>query len=130
MKKALFILLLATTFVACQKEDENGDLSAFWKILEIEDHSTGETINLTEESHFWSIQLNLLEIRQTEEDITYCRFQHTGDSLMVQAVEPQDADLKLWGIYDNTNERYKVLLLNSKNMILNSKYAKIIFKHF
>ena len=54
MKKILFLLFIATTFVACQKEDQNGDLGGFWKIMEIEEHATGTTTYLADKSHFWS----------------------------------------------------------------------------
>ena len=130
MKKIFYILFVAVTFTACQKEDENGDLGAFWKIMEIEEHGTGITTYLADKSHFWAIQLNLLEIRKTYDDRHYCRFQHTGDSLFVQTINNDDTDLKAWGIYENGNERYAVLLLNDKSMILNSKYAKVTFKKF
>ncbi len=130
MKKIISILLLAATLTACQKEDDNGDLGAFWKIMEIEDHTTGEITNLSGKSHFWGIQLNLLEIRKSENYITYCRFQHIGDSLMVQTIGDENTDLKQWGIYENKNERFGIMHLNSKSMILNSKYARIIFRKF
>lgn len=130
MKKILSIFFMAAALVACQKEDENGDLGAFWKILEIKDHATEETINLKEKNRFWGIQLDLLEIRKTELNVIYCRFQHIDDSLMVQTIGDKDVDLKEWGIYKNDNERYKILLLNDKSMILNSKYAQIIFRKF
>ena len=130
MKKILFILFITTTLAACQKKDDNGDLGAFWKIMEIEEHSTGKTTYLAESSHFWGIQLNLLEIRKTNDDRYYFRFQHVGDSLFVQGINEKQADLKLWGIYDNENERYGILHLNDKSMILNSKNAKVTFRSF
>lgn len=130
MKKILYILFASSMFIACQKEDENGDLGAFWKIMSIEEHATGNVSYLADESHFWAIQLDLLEIRKTKDDRYYCRFQHIGDSLMVQTINNDNADLKLWGIYDNSNERYAIELLNSKSMILNSKNARVTFRKF
>lgn len=130
MKKILYILFTATMFIACQKEDENGDLGAFWKVMSVEEHSTGNVAYLTDESCFWGIQLDLLEIRKIKDDKYYFRFQHTGDSLMVQGINNENVDFKLWGIYDNSNERYAVELLNSKSMILNSKNARVTFRKF
>jgi hypothetical protein len=130
MKKILFLLFIATTFVACQKEDQNGDLGGFWKIMEIEEHATGTTTYLTDKSHFWGIQLDLLEIRKSDANRHYFRFQHTGDSLFVQKITNQEADMRLWGIYDNNDERFGVLHLNDKSMILNSRNARITFRSF
>ena len=36
MKKIIIALLVAVTITACQKEDDNGDLGGFWKLLKIE----------------------------------------------------------------------------------------------
>lgn len=130
MKKILYILFTATMFIACQKEDENGDLGAFWKVMSVEEHSTDNVAYLTDESRFWAIQLDLLEIRISRKESCFFRFQHTGDSLMVQAINNENVDLKLWGIYNNSNERYAVELLNSKSMILNSKNARVTFRKF
>lgn len=128
MKKILIFLLAAISFTACQKEDENGELGGFWKIMEIEEEGM-PPISTINEKRFWGIQLHLLEIRVTEEDKHYCRFQHVGDSLFVQTID-DDYDLRAYGIYKNGNERYGVLHLNSKSMILRSKYAKITFRKF
>lgn len=130
MKKIVFILFTAIACTACQKEDNNGDLGSFWKIMTIEEHSTGTTVNLVNESHFWGIQLDLLEIRKTTGIRNYFRFQHVGDSLFVQGINNLESDLKLWGIYDNANERYGVLHLDDKSMILDSKNARITFRSF
>lgn len=128
--KKIFILILATiAFTACQKEDENGDLGGFWKLMEIEEAGAAEALNTKEENRFWGIQLNLLEIRITHEDRHYSRFQHVGDSLFVQTID-DNTDLRAFGIYNNPNERYGVLHLNSKSMILRSKYAKLTFRKF
>ena len=131
MKKILFIFFITIiACTACQKEDSNGDLGAYWKIMSIEEHTSGATHNLVNESNFWGIQLDLLEIRKTTDSRYYFRFQHIGDSLFVQGINTKNAELKLWGIYDNTNERYSVQHLDDKSMILNSKNAKITFRSF
>lgn len=128
MKKVIIALLAAALFASCQKEDENGALGGFWKILEIETPD-GSIENTTNESRFWGIQLNLLEIRPTENSKYYCRFSHVGDSLFVQTINA-DCNLQEFGIYDNKNERYKVEQLSDRRMVLRSKYAKIRFRKF
>ena len=129
MKKIILILLATATFIACQKEDDNGDLGGFWKLLEIEETNSTTPINVADESRFWGIQLNLLEIRLSQYDKHYSRFQHVGDSLFVQTIN-DDTDLRAYGIYNNNNERYGVLHLNRKSMVLSSKYAKLTFRKF
>lgn len=129
MRKIIFLLLATVAFTACQKEDENGDLGGFWKLLEINEENTYTSIDVTEESRFWGIQLNLLEIRIAKNNKHYCRFQHVGDSLFIQTID-DDTDLRAYGIYNNSNERFGVLHLSSKSMILRSKYAKLTFRKF
>ena len=129
MKKIILILLATATFIACQKEDDNGDLGGFWKLLEIEEANSTTPINVADESRFWCIQLDLLEIRLSQYDRHYSRFQHVGDSLFVQTIN-DNTDLSAYGIYNNSNERYGVLHLNSKSMVLRSKYAKLTFRKF
>ena len=129
MKKIILILLATATFIACQKEDDNGDLGGFWKLLEIEEVNSTTPINVADESRFWCIQLDLLEIRLSQYDRHYSRFQHVGDSLFVQTIN-DNTDLSAYGIYNNSNERYGVLHLNSKSMVLRSKYAKLTFRKF
>lgn len=116
-------------FCACQKEDNNGELGGFWKITEIEDFATATTINTTEESRFWGIQLDLLEIRITEYNCHYCRFNQVGDSLFVHTIDDK-TDLKDYGIYDNENERYEIIQLGDRRMVLRSKHAKVSFRKF
>lgn len=128
MKKIIIFLLTTMLFTACQKEDDNGDLGGFWKITEIQEEGM-PPVNTVNENRFWGIQLNLLEIRVTHSEKHYCRFQHVEDSLFVQTID-DDSDLRVYGIYNNGNERYGVVHLNSKSMILRSKYAKVTFRKF
>ena len=128
MKKIIFALLVTALFTACQKEDENGDLGGFWKIIRLDDLAVdNENTDISQESRFWAIQLNLLEIRLSKYDRHYSRFQLTGDSLFVQTID-DNTNLKAYGIYNNADERYKVLQLSNRSMMLRSKYAEITFR--
>ena len=130
MKKIIFALLVTALFTACQKEDENGDLGGFWKIIRLDDLAVdNENTDISQESRFWAIQLNLLEIRLSKYDRHYSRFQLTGDSLFVQTID-DNTNLKTYGIYNNADERYKVLQLSNRSMMLRSKYAEITFRKF
>ena len=117
------MITAATLLCSCQKEDENGDLGGFWKIMERTD-SKGVTTDTKEESLFWRVQLKLMQINNT-----YARFQHTADSLFVQLIDHNGNGLKHFGIY-NKEERFAVEHLDRNGMILKSDSARIRFRKF
>ena len=117
------MIAAATLLCSCQKEDKNGDLGGFWKIMERVD-SKGVTTDTKEESLFWAVQLKLLRIGNT-----YARFQNTGDSLFVQLIEHNGKGLQYYGIY-NKEERFAVEHLDRNGMILKSDSVKLRFRKF
>lgn len=124
MKKAFFtILSLVVLLCSCQKEDKNGDLGGFWKIMETVDYN-GVTTDAKEESLFWRVQLKLLQINNT-----YARFKHTGDSLFVQLIDHNGKGLKNYGIY-GSEERFGVEHLDRNGMVLRSDSVRIRFRKF
>lgn len=124
MKKFLFIILGMTLFTSCQKADHNGDLGGFWKLQQIELAKNDSVINKKQESRFWAIQLDLIQIGSGKG-----RFQHVGDSLYVQMItnitSPND-----YGIFNPKDERFGVIQLNRKRMTLRSKDATLTFSKF
>ena len=52
MKKTIFFLLILTGLISCQKEDHNGDLGGFWKLLQIELTENDSIINKRTENMF------------------------------------------------------------------------------
>lgn len=124
MKKIIFILSLTLFLCNCQKEDDNGDLGGFWKLMEITDKD-GNTENTKEKSLFWRVQLDLIQIGEE-----FGRFQHTGDSLFIRMIYAKGDVLKDYGIYEAEDERFKVLHLNRKVMTLQSKQVKLQFRKF
>ncbi len=125
MKKIIYIILFTTILCSCQKEDKNGDLGGFWKLMEIA-HSDGNIENTKEDSRFWRVQLNLIEIGEHQ----FGRFQHTGDSLFIQMIHAKGDKLKDYGIFNAEDERFEVQHLNRSRMTLKSKYAKLQFRKF
>ena len=124
MKRIVSILAVAILLTACQKEDKNGDLGGFWKLLQIEETATEKVINKRNENCFWSIQLKLIEIKEK-----LGRFQHRGDSLFVQMIETT-GNMSDYGIYNQKNERFRVNHLDRNGMILESKHAVLTFRKF
>ena len=113
-----------TLFTSCQKADHNGDLGGFWKLQQIELAKNDSVINKKQESRFWAIQLDLIQIGSGKG-----RFQHVGDSLYVQMITnitgPND-----YGIFNPKDERFRVIQLNRKRMTLRSKDATLTFSKF
>lgn len=124
MKKIIFILIAATLLIACQKEDENGELGGFWKLMQVEEAMEGNIINTRDSSLFWAIQLDLIQIDEGKG-----RFQHIKDSLFIQMItlpsNPQD-----YGLYNPKDERFGVLHLDRNGLILRSKDATLRLKKF
>lgn len=118
------ITAIAITVASCQKEDDNGDLGGFWKLLQIE-YTDSITIDTKEENLFWGIQLKLIEI-----DEHLGRFQHTGDSLYIQMIDTKSNALIEYGILDATNERFAIERLNRNSMQLKSTTARLRFRKF
>ena len=124
MKKIIFILLGITMLVSCQKEDKNGDLGGFWKLMQIELSENDSVINKKQESYFWSIQLEVIQIGDGKG-----RFQHVGDSLYVQMIimpnKPEE-----YGLFNPSNERFGVIHLDRSRMVLRSMDATLTLKKF
>lgn len=123
-------LILASLFTAsCQKADDNGNLGAFWKLLEVEYHADASKSDHRQQSLFMAVQLNLMQF--SSEGLHYARFQHCGDSLFVQMIGG-DADKKLLDSFgmNGQEQRFYVRKLNDKSMVLESLYSVLSFKKF
>ena len=124
MKKTFFLLITATLLIACQKEDENGELGGFWKLMQVEEARDGNIINTRDYSLFWAVQLDLIQMGYGNG-----RFQHIKDSLFIQMItlpsNPQD-----YGLYNPKDERFGILHLDRNGMILRSMDATLTFKKF
>ncbi len=125
MKKSIFLLFILSLLIcSCQKEDKNGDFGGMWKLLEIV-KSDGTTTDTKENQYFWKVQLELIKIGSQ-----FGRFQNTGDSLFIQMIDPKCPSLKKYGIYNNADERFKILHLDRNGMTLQSSSVKLRFRKF
>lgn len=123
-RKAISLLLCITTLLcSCQKEDRNGDLGGFWKVMQLTPANKAG-IDCKEKSLFWRVQLQLLQIGGE-----YARFGHSGDSLHLQLIGSYNSCLKDYGVYKK-DESYAVLYLDRNGMTLKSDSAEIRFKKF
>ena len=125
MKRLIYIVLGVALLVSCQKEDKNGDLGGFWKLMQIEEVTNDSIIVTRDKDLFWSIQLNLLTTTNGGKG----RFQHTGDSLYIQMIHtPMNA--REIGMYNPKNERFGVQHLDRNGMVLQSKDVVLTFRKF
>lgn len=124
MKKIFTILIACTLLASCQKEDHNGDLGGFWKLMQIENANDSHITNTIHDSRFWAVQLDLIQIGTGKG-----RFQHVGDSLYVQMITKPSSPEK-YGIFNPDDERFGVLHLDRNGMILRSKHATLTFRKF
>ena len=95
-----------------------------WKLLEIE-KPDGSIQNTKENNYFWKVQLKLIDIQGQ-----YGRFQNRGDSLFIQMINPNCPNLKKYGIYNNSDERFEIIKLNRSRMTLKSDSVKLQFRKF
>lgn len=124
MQRALFSIIITLLLLCgCQKEDKNGDLGGFWKMMETVDYK-GVSADLKEKNRFWRVQLELMNIGGV-----YARFQHVSDSLYVQLLEHDGNNLYNYGIYKQ-NEKFAVEHLDRNGMILKSDSVWIRFRKF
>ena len=112
-------------FSSCQKADKNGDLDGFWKLLQIKEFESGTITNTKEVDRFWSVQLDLMTTTGNGKG----RFQHIGDSLFVQMIQIPKKSKEV-GLYNPLDERFGVVHLSAKKMILRSKYVELNFRKF
>lgn len=124
MRRIAILLIGLTMLVSCQKEDKNGDLGGYWKLLQIELADNDSIIDTRNEKRFWAIQLELIQVGSAKG-----RFQHVGDSLYVQMITT-DKNIEKYGLFNPKDERFGVLHLDRNAMILRSEKATLTLKKF
>lgn len=128
MKKILFFLSCMLLLASCQKLDDNGDLGGNWKMLQLEEFERDTVIDTRQDDRFWAIQLDLMQLTGGHTE-GKGRFQHVGDSLYVQMIYIP-VNYRYYGLYNPKDDRFEVIHLDRKKMILKSKYVKLDFRKF
>ncbi|MDR1918074.1 MAG: lipocalin-like domain-containing protein [Tannerellaceae bacterium] len=137
-KKILYYLLLLMLFASCNKAFINGKLDGMWQLMEI-DKSEGERIDAKADRIYYSVQLQLISLRQAGKGQFIGRFVHRGDSLWIH-------DLRIYGVkeedklatkehlapfgFNGISERFAVEELSRSRMVLRSEYATLSFRKF
>ena len=123
-----FILFVSLFTASCQKADDNGELGAFWKLLEVEHHAEASKSDHRLQSLFMAVQLNLMQF--SGNGLHYARFQHQGDSLFVQMIgDADDEFFENFGFY-GPELRFLIERLNRNSLVLKSEHTTLYFKKF
>ncbi len=120
----------------------NGDLDGYWKLCSVDTLATGGTCDFTDQSTFWSVQHNLLTVRDNSDPLAeyIFRFQQTSDSLILKEAKGYDKAygdtlvtnphvLAPFGI-NASEEHFKIHQLSSRYMQLSNDYYHLRFKKF
>lgn len=137
-----------TCLTSCDIEASgNGKLDGFWHLERVDTLATGGVTDYSDRRIFWGVQHKLISVKDYEKESFYCRFQQTGDSLVVNSPHlnhgHQDSgedggDIPMTEVSDNLRncginqleERFRKLRLTNEEMTLVDEKLILIFKRF
>ena len=126
MKRYMIAILLMLIVGACGKMPINGDLDGRWQIMKIE-YASGE--EETPERAYYSVALHTINLMQVGVTSQTGNMVYTGDSLFVEMPISKIENLLPFGM-NGTEQRFGVKELTSKQLVLQSDYARLEFRKF
>ena len=126
MKRYMIAILLMLIVGACGKMPINGDLDGRWQIMKIE-YASGE--EETPERAYYSVALHTINLMQVGVTSQTGNMEYTGDSLFVEMPVSKIENLLPFGM-NGTEQRFGVKELTSKQLVLQSDYARLEFRKF
>jgi len=126
MKRYMIAILLMLIVGACGKMPINGDLDGRWQIMKIE-YASGE--EETPERAYYSVSLHTINLMQVGVTSQTGNMVYTGDSLFVEMPISKIENLLPFGM-NGTEQRFGVKELTSKQLVLQSDYARLEFRKF
>ena len=126
MKRYMIAILLMLIVGACGKMPINGDLDGRWQIMKIK-YASGE--EETPERAYYSVALHTINLMQVGVTSQTGNMEYTGDSLFVEMPISKIEDLLPFGM-NGTEQRFGVKELTSKQLVLQSDYARLEFRKF
>lgn len=154
MKRLIGALAVCLGLGACEvRVSENGDFDGLWQLAAIDSLGRGQTVDMRSSGEYWAVQVHLLEVRNTKgsHGSVFFRFDLTGDSLKLRSpyydesgeggnneVELQQQvnehanavkTLKAYGV-DHVNQGYRMVALDSDEMILEKEDVRLCFRKY
>ena len=126
MKRYIIGALLLLMASACGKMPINGDLDGRWQIMKIA-YASGE--EEAPERAYYSVVLHTINLMKVDVTSQTGNMEYTGDSLFVEMPISKIEDLLPFGMND-TKQRFGVKELTSKQLVLQSDYARLEFRKF
>lgn len=136
MKKALILIITIFALISCRNSLINGKLDGMWQLMKIEKEN-GEDLNTKEDRIYYNVQLHLISLTKIGVAEYIGRFNHVQDSLFIYdfRVDKNNAtlatkeELAPFGL-NEVSERFEVEKMDSKDMVLKSKTARLVFRKF
>ena len=126
MKRDIIAVLLTLIVSACGKMPINGDLDGRWQIMKIE-YASG--VEEAPERAYYSVALHTINLMKVDVTSQTGNMEYTGDSLFVVMPVSKVEDLLPFGM-NGTEQRFGIKELTSKNLVLQSDYARLEFRKF
>lgn len=125
----------------CELETtDNGDLDGYWHLEQVDSLAGQRSIDYSQNKIFWSIQFELLQLSNLEDNtIIYrlvydnrqltlanpCMFDRADGDTLVTHVEV----LRQYGV-NSLQENFKVVTLESRTMVLESPVLRLHFRKY
>ena len=144
MKKLLALLTVCAGLTACEvRTSDNGDFDGLWQLTAIDSLVNGRSVDMHTSGEYWAVQVHLLEVRNTHgrHGRVLFRFDFEGDSLRLRSPYYDESGengelpkhdvtgLKPYGI-DCSDQAYRVLKLNSDDMVLQKEDTRLSFRKY
>ena len=126
MKKIYFIPLLfaLASITSCQKASINGDLDGMWQLMKIEKKDKPAEVPT---QLYYCIQLHMVQLQGSK--VCHGTFNYQNDSIHIVIRNCQIRDVAAYGMND-TIQSFCIENLSSKQLTLNSTYARLQFRKF
>lgn len=143
-RNIIYILLfLFSVLTACDFEiSDNGDLDGYWQLKQQDTLATGGTTDMRNSGYYWSIQVNLLEIKdvQVHNPNILFRFEHKGNQLRLynpianerivsDSLIANPATLEPYGL-QQLDETFTIEQLNGEKMVLTNALYRYHFRKY
>lgn len=140
----LAVVMVAVVLASCSMDtSHNGALDGYWKLTTIDSLTTGGVNNLKDASIFWSVQKDLLTVRDNNDPTNreyVFRFQRSEGTLILSEGQRYDRTngnmdvddpsvLSPYGI-NHQPETFKVDHLTHRVMTLSTEELRLSFKKF